>query len=123
VRENLQLLPTFPTPPGSRIASIASRPLRQKNEPFGGYYVEGYTTFVSYLTPPKTRASDLARFYADDVGRWRRSSRDFSSGKRTVCYGGAIASICVRWMLNFDRSPRSGVPFQVSLNHGGFKEG
>jgi hypothetical protein len=105
VQENLRLLPTF------------------KNAPFGGYYVESYTTFVSYLTPPETRASDLALFYADDVGRWRRASRGVStSGERTVCYGGAIASICVRWFPNFVRNRRSGVPFQVALNYGGVPE-
>jgi hypothetical protein len=125
VQKNLKLLPTFPTPPGSRIASIASRPLRNENSPFGGSYVASYTTFVTYLTPARTRASDLARFYADDVGGWRRASRGVSasSGERSVCYRGTTASICVRWSPHFDRSEMSGVPFQVSFNYGGYKAG
>lgn len=125
VRENLKLLPTFPVPPGSTIASVASRPLREERKPFGGSYVASYTTFVTYLTPPRTRAADLARFYADDLGSWRRAGRGVSAssdGERSVCYGGVIASVCVRWTRNFDRSRRSGVPFQVRLNQGGYEE-
>jgi hypothetical protein len=122
VRENLELVPEFPTPPGSRVVSIASRPLRQRNEPFGGYYVKSYTTFVTYLTPPETRASDLAHFYREDVEGWRRSSKDVakSSEQQTVCYRGTFASVCVRWLTNFDSNYESGVPFQVSFNYGGF---
>jgi hypothetical protein len=125
VRKNLKLLPTFPTPPGSTIASVSSEPLREERKPFGGSFVASYTTFVTYLTPPRIRAADLARFYAGDLGSWRRAGRGVSAssdGERSVCYRGVTASVCVRWTRNFDRSRRSGVPFQVRLNQGGYEE-
>lgn len=119
VAQNLRLLRTFPTPPGSSRISLDSERLKLKNEPFGGYYVASYTTFVSYRTPPSTTWEDVAHFYSSDVSGWRLNSRQTSSsGTRSACYRGVTASVCVRTFSNLDPGKNFGTVFQVSVAAG-----
>lgn len=85
---------------------------------FGGVYVAGYKTYWSFATAKGTTAEDLMDFYSADLGGWRRANwgRSFATAERSVCYQGSLASICVRWLTNFDQRNRRGVPFQIAID-------
>ena len=116
---NVELLASFPTPAGSHaISSAESEPWKLEAGAFGGLYIAGYKTSWSFATEPGTTALDLGNFYRCDLEGWRRANwgRSFATSERSVCYRGSLASICVRWLTNLDRTEPSGLPFQVSID-------